>query len=43
MGIDDESASQVQCIEPVGYLDMVRLMQAARVILADSGGIQKEA
>ena len=36
-------ARHVRLIEPVGSLDMARLESAARVILTDSGGVQKEA
>jgi UDP-N-acetylglucosamine 2-epimerase (non-hydrolysing) len=32
----------VQCVEPVGYIDFLRLMDRARVVLTDSGGIQEE-
>ncbi len=37
-----EGMSQLRLIEPLGYLDFLKLMSAARVVLTDSGGIQEE-
>jgi UDP-GlcNAc3NAcA epimerase len=33
----------VLLIPPVGYLDSIALLQSARMLLTDSGGMQKEA
>ena len=30
------------CIGPLGYLDFLRLMSKAKIVLTDSGGIQEE-
>jgi len=37
------ASRHVRIIEPLAYFDMLMLQRAARVILTDSGGVQKEA
>ncbi len=37
-----EAMQGMRLIEPVGYLDFLKLMSAAAVVLTDSGGIQEE-
>ncbi len=38
-----EFSENVKAIEPLGYLDMINLMQNSFCVITDSGGIQKEA
>ena len=38
-----ELPANVRLVEPLGYLDMAALSSQARVIVTDSGGLQKEA
>jgi UDP-N-acetylglucosamine 2-epimerase (non-hydrolysing)/UDP-GlcNAc3NAcA epimerase len=35
--------ANLMVIEPLGYMDMVRLVSSSRMVLTDSGGLQKEA
>jgi UDP-N-acetylglucosamine 2-epimerase len=42
-GADVRLKSHVHPIDPVGYLDMVTLVDSTRLVLTDSGGLQKEA
>ncbi len=39
----DRAGSNIRFIEPVGYLEMVYLLSRCRLVMTDSGGVQKEA
>jgi len=38
-----QTAGHVRIIEPVGYFETIKLAASARVVVTDSGGLQKEA
>jgi UDP-GlcNAc3NAcA epimerase len=42
-GLLEEVRRRLVCIEPLGYLDMLAAERLARVVVTDSGGVQKEA
>lgn len=39
---EHDLAGDVRLLEPTGYLDTIALLDAARIVLTDSGGIQEE-
>ncbi len=42
--IDEQQLKlEARVLPPLGYFDMIRLLQTARLVLTDSGGLQKEA
>lgn len=42
-GLSRAISSGIVVVDPVGYLDMIRLESSAALIVTDSGGVQKEA
>jgi UDP-N-acetylglucosamine 2-epimerase (non-hydrolysing) len=42
LGLEPDPGSGLRLVPPLGYLEFVALMNAARVVLTDSGGVQEE-
>jgi UDP-N-acetylglucosamine 2-epimerase (non-hydrolysing)/UDP-GlcNAc3NAcA epimerase len=41
--LDSLAARGIRAVDPLGYLDITRLVRASRAVITDSGGLQKEA
>ena len=41
--LEELAGRGITVVEPLGYLDVTRLVRAARAVITDSGGLQKEA
>jgi UDP-GlcNAc3NAcA epimerase len=41
--LDTDLAPSVEAVAPLGYLEMLALVQGAQTVVTDSGGVQKEA
>lgn len=41
--LHDRATAELDLVDPVGYLDFVALLDGARAVATDSGGVQKEA
>lgn len=42
-GLLDRLAASTNVMEPLGYLDMITVLREAKLVITDSGGVQKEA
>jgi UDP-N-acetylglucosamine 2-epimerase (non-hydrolysing) len=42
-GLHERASASTTLVDPVGYVDFVRLLDGARAVATDSGGVQKEA
>jgi UDP-N-acetylglucosamine 2-epimerase (non-hydrolysing) len=41
-GFRDDGSAKIVATEPLGYLDFLKLLMEARLVLTDSGGVQEE-
>jgi len=42
-GLDKKTAPNIRIVPPIGYVESLRLMAGAAIVITDSGGMQKEA